>query len=80
LPTQADRGAYRGRIEHAPDAAEGSRISEAHQFFQTKLLGLSQPSADGEEEPLTLAEVESAVVAGLSIVSVTSGEYDNAHR
>ncbi|RKW97927.1 hypothetical protein D9C01_13960, partial [Corynebacterium diphtheriae] len=32
------------------------RISEAHQFFLTKLLGLSQPSADGEEEPLTLAE------------------------
>ena len=80
LPTQADRGAYRGRIEHAPDAAEGSRISEAHQFFRTKLLGLSQPSADGEEEPLTLAEVESAVVAGLSIVSVTTGENDNAHR
>ena len=80
LPTQADRGAYRGRIEHAPDAAEGSRISEAHQFFLTKLLGLSQPSADGEEEPLTLAEVESAVVAGLSIVSVTTGENDNAHR
>ena len=69
LPTQADRGAYRGRIEHAPDAAEGSRISEAHQFFLTKLLGLSHPPADGEEEPLTLAEVESAVVAGLSIVT-----------
>lgn len=27
-----------------------------------------------------MAEVESAVVAGLSIVSVTTGENDNAHR
>lgn len=80
LPTQADRAAYRGRIERAPDAAEGSRISEAHQFFLTKLAGLARSDHDGEAESLSPAEVESAVVAGLSIVSVTTGENDNAHR
>lgn len=82
LPTSADREAYLAVIRRVPSAERQSRVKEAYHRFQTKLVELDVAAAqpDCEGMGLTVKNVESTVLSGLSLVAVTASEEDNAFR
>jgi alkylated DNA nucleotide flippase Atl1 len=74
-PTQADRDAYRACVDAIPQAGGGDPIGAAYRFFSARLVEVGDP-----EDPLDIDQIEDAVISGLSLVSVTAQQGDNAHR
>jgi alkylated DNA nucleotide flippase Atl1 len=75
-PTQADRAAYLACVDSTAHAGGADNLGAAYRFFMAKLASL-----DDQEDPrATIARLETALMSGLSLVSVTAGQGDNAHR
>ncbi|MGW1058254.1 GmrSD restriction endonuclease domain-containing protein [Micromonospora rubida] len=75
VPTQADRDAYRACVDSAPEAGGPDAVGTAYRFFATQLA-----TADDPDDPLDIERLESAVITGLALVSVTAQPGDNVHR
>lgn len=75
LPTQADRDSYRACIEASPKAGAADGIGEVYRYFRGRLADHDDPDDDHDIE-----RVESAVLSGLTLVSVTTSHDDNVHR
>src|SRR3954451_4553256 len=75
LPTQADRHAYRACIDATVHAGGSDPIGVAYRFFAAQLVAADEP-----DDPFDIGRIEDAVIAGLSLVSVTAQRGDNAHR
>lgn len=75
VPTQADRPAYVACLTGAPQKGGADRIGAAYRFFCAQLAG-----ADDPDDPDDIERIESAVISGLALVSVTAQRGDNAHR
>ncbi|BCJ52805.1 hypothetical protein Asp14428_42800 [Actinoplanes sp. NBRC 14428] len=75
LPTKADRAAWIGLIERAPDAGGEDRIGEAYRYFRAALL-----QADDPDDEQDVARMEQAVAGQLSIVEIAAHADDNVHR
>jgi hypothetical protein len=75
MPTQADRDAYRACVDATAHAGGSDPIGVAYRFFASQLL-----VADDPDDPADIGGIEDAVIAGLSLVSVTAQQGDNAHR
>ena len=75
LPTQADRDSYRACIESSPKAGSADGIGEVYRYFRGRLTDHDDPDDDHDIE-----RVESAVLSGLTLVSVTTSHDDNVHR
>ncbi len=75
LPTQADRDAYRACVDATTHAGGSDPIGVAYRFFSARLLEVDDP-----DDPADIERIEDAVIAGLSLVSVTAQQGDNAHR
>jgi alkylated DNA nucleotide flippase Atl1 len=74
-PTQADRDAYRACVDATAHAGGSDPIGAAYRFFSAQLIDLDDP-----DDPADIERIEDAVIAGLSLVSVTAQQGDNAHR
>ncbi|MEV1142740.1 DUF262 domain-containing protein [Micromonospora sp. NPDC049799] len=75
VPTQADRDAYVACLESTPQAGGVDPVGVAYQFFATQLA-----AADDPDDPLDIERIESAVITGLALVSVTAQPGDNVYR
>ena len=75
LPTQADRTAYLACIRRTSQAGGGDPVGVAYRFFRTRLVEVDDP-----DDELDIQRIEEAVIAGLSLVSVTAQAGDNVHR
>ncbi|MGC5629770.1 GmrSD restriction endonuclease domain-containing protein [Georgenia sp. Z1344] len=71
LPTQADRDAYLAVIRAAPSAGGTDHVGAAYRYFRSVLSSVPADQVEG---------IENAVLAGLSLVSVTAQQGDNVHR
>jgi uncharacterized protein with ParB-like and HNH nuclease domain len=67
LPTQADREAYRACVDATPHVGGGDPIGMAYRFFSARLVEVDDP-----DDPADIDRIEDAVIAGLSLVSVTT--------
>ena len=75
VPTQADRAAYTAVIKQLPSSGGTDAIGEAYRFFRARLEKIDDP-----EDPDDIAELQDAVVEGLSLVSISTHPEDNVHR
>jgi alkylated DNA nucleotide flippase Atl1 len=75
VPTQADRDTYRACVDATAQAGGSDPIGAAYRYFSAQLIDLDDP-----EDPADIERIEDAVIAGLSLVSVTAQQGDNAHR
>jgi alkylated DNA nucleotide flippase Atl1 len=75
LPTKADRTAWIGLVERAPDAGGEDRIGEAYRFFRAALVQADDPDDDHD-----VARIEQAIAGRLSIVEIAAHAEDNVHR
>ena len=75
VPTQADRAAYLACLESTPLAGGSDPIGAAYRFFTAQLA-----AADDPDDPFDIERIESAVISGLALVSVTAQAGDNVHR
>ncbi|MEH0934232.1 GmrSD restriction endonuclease domain-containing protein [Micromonospora psammae] len=75
VPTQADRDAYLACLDSAPQAGGADPVGAAYRFFAAQLV-----AADDPDDPLDIERIESAVITGLALVSVTAQPGDNVHR
>jgi alkylated DNA nucleotide flippase Atl1 len=75
LPTQADRDSYRACVDATAHAGGSDPIGAAYRFFSAQLIAIDDP-----DDPADIERIEDAVIAGLSLVSVTAQQGDNAHR
>ena len=75
LPTQADRASYLACIHRSPHAGGADPVGTSYRFFRAQLVDLDDP-----DDELDIARLEDAVIAGLSVVSVTAQAGDNVHR
>lgn len=75
LPTQADRASYLACLDATPLAGGADPVGVAYRFFRTQL-----ESCDDPEDTADIERIESAVISGLALVSVTAQRGDNAHR
>ncbi|MEU4791449.1 DUF262 domain-containing protein [Micromonospora tulbaghiae] len=79
VPTQADRGAYVACVESTPLPKDAVPVTVAYDYFAKQLADL--PNTDGEAEGrLDVEHIESAVITGLALVSVTAQARDNVYR
>ncbi|WP_245675530.1 GmrSD restriction endonuclease domain-containing protein [Micromonospora halophytica] len=76
VPTQADRDAYVACLDSTPQAGGTDPVGVAYQFFADQLAA----AEDDPDDPLDIAGIESAVVTGLALVSVTAQPGDNVYR
>jgi alkylated DNA nucleotide flippase Atl1 len=75
-PTQADRAAYLACVDSTAHAGGADNVGAAYRFFTAKLATLND-----EEGVLEAAiRLESTLMLGLSLVSVTASHDDNAYR
>ncbi|RQW89112.1 GmrSD restriction endonuclease domain-containing protein [Micromonospora globispora] len=75
VPTQADRAAYLACLDSTPQAGGADPVGAAYRFFVAQLA-----AADDPDDPLDIERIESAVISGLALVSVTAQPGDNVHR
>ncbi|MER7333516.1 MULTISPECIES: DUF262 domain-containing protein [unclassified Micromonospora] len=75
VPTQADRTAYLACLDSTPQAGGTDPVGVAYQFFASQLA-----AADDPDDPLDIERIESAVITGLALVSVTAQPGDNVYR
>ncbi|MEU6206184.1 DUF262 domain-containing protein [Micromonospora musae] len=75
VPTQADRAAYLACLDSTPQAGGADPVGEAYRFFTAQLA-----TADDPADPFDIERIESAVISGLALVSVTAQAGDNVHR
>ncbi|MCW2932176.1 MAG: hypothetical protein JWM19_3138 [Actinomycetia bacterium] len=75
-PTQADRAAYLACVDSTAHAGGADNIGAAYRFFTAKLAALD----DQEDTQATITRLETALMSGLSLVSVTASHGDNAYR
>ncbi|MEU8727601.1 GmrSD restriction endonuclease domain-containing protein [Streptomyces antimycoticus] len=75
VPTQADRDAYVACVRSTPSNGPDNAVGRAYRFFANALKTLG----DGEE-PITVEQVESAVITGLALVAITAKPGDNVYR
>ncbi|MDK8811151.1 DUF262 domain-containing protein [Corynebacterium sp. MSK035] len=75
VPTQADRASYAAVIRKLPHLGGTDRIGEAYRFFRTQLEKIDDP-----EDPNDIANIQDAIVEGLSLVSISTHPQDNVHR
>lgn len=75
LPTQADRDAWIGLVEQAPDAGGEDPVGVAYRFFRKELV-----QADDPDDPHDIARIEQAVAGRLSVVEIAAHPEDNVHR
>lgn len=75
LPTQQDREAYRAVMLglHQPD--EASAITQAYRYFMRQLAAADDPS-----DPHDIGHIEKVVGERLSLVTITVGPDESAHR
>jgi uncharacterized protein with ParB-like and HNH nuclease domain/alkylated DNA nucleotide flippase Atl1 len=75
VPTQADRPSFFACITRTGQAGGQDLIGQTYRFFrsQTELPDL-------DDEPLDLARLTAVVVERLTLVDITTGPGDNAHR
>lgn len=83
LPTRADRESYLAVINRSPDAGGEDGIGAAYRHLRAKLveldaLGDGEPDDDGERVPVKA--VETTILNGLALVSVTASGGDNVYR
>ena len=74
-PTQADCESYEACIRRSHGAGGGDSIGSAYRYFKSRIHDFDDP-----DDELDVARLESAVLEGLSIVSVTAQAGDNVHR
>ncbi|SCL50736.1 GmrSD restriction endonuclease domain-containing protein [Micromonospora chersina] len=75
IPTQADRDAYLACLDSTPQAGGADPVGAAYRFFVAQLA-----AADDPDDPLDIERIESAVISGLALVSVTAQPSDNVYR
>lgn len=75
VPTQRDRAAYSACLDSTPQAGGDDPVGAAYRFFTAQLN-----VADDPDDLADIERIEDAVIAGLSVVSVTAQAGDNAHR
>jgi alkylated DNA nucleotide flippase Atl1 len=75
LPTQADRDSYLACLDATPQAGGADLIGAAYRFFRTELAAHDDP-----DDPADIERIETAVISGLALVSVTAQRGDNVHR
>ncbi|MFU8874341.1 GmrSD restriction endonuclease domain-containing protein [Micromonospora sp. SL4-19] len=75
IPTQADRDAYLACLDSTPQAGGADPVGAAYRFFVGELA-----AADDPDDPLDIERIESAVISGLALVSVTAQPGDNVYR
>ena len=75
VPTQANRASYAAVIKNLPHLGGTDRIGEAYRFFRTQLERIDDP-----EDPNDIANIQDAIVEGLSLVSISTHPQDNVHR
>jgi alkylated DNA nucleotide flippase Atl1 len=75
VPTQADRAAYLACLDSTPQAGGSDPVGAAYRFFAARLV-----AADDPDDALDIERIESTVISGLALVSVTAQQGDNAHR
>lgn len=75
MPTQADRASYQACIESSPKAGRSDSIGEAYRYFRGRFA-----EHDDSEDDYDIERLEEAVLAGLTLVSVTTNRDDNVHR
>lgn len=82
LPTRADRESYLDVVRRAPSAGGGDRIGNAYRRLRSKLVELESSAGDSEEERVAASakDIETTVVSGLALVSVTASGNDNVYR
>ncbi len=71
VPTQANVAAYQACVDATPHAGGADGVGAAYRYFAAQFAG--SPDLD-------LAQLEDAVLSGLSVVSVTAQPADNVHR
>ncbi|MFC5941900.1 DUF262 domain-containing protein [Micromonospora harpali] len=75
VPTQADRDAYVACVKSTPQAGGDNAVGRAYRFFAKALDTLG-----AAEEPITVQQIESAVITGLALVAITAKPGDNVYR
>ncbi|WP_406045095.1 DUF262 domain-containing protein [Micromonospora sp. NBC_00898] len=75
VPTQADRDSYLACLDSTPQAGGADPVGAAYRFFVAQLA-----AADDPDDLLDIERIESAVISGLALVSVTAQPGDNVHR
>lgn len=75
LPTQADRDSYLAVIRASPRAGQDDQVGGAYRYFRKQLAETDDP-----DDPHDIADIESAALRGLALVSVTAEAGDNEHR
>ncbi|MEW1959571.1 DUF262 domain-containing protein [Kineococcus sp. NPDC059986] len=80
VPTQDDRASYRACLDATAAAGGTDRVGAAYRFFLTQLTTLATTGDDDQAAPVTVEDVENAVLGGLAVVSVTAQPSDNVHR
>jgi len=71
VPTQANVAAYQACVDATPHAGGADGVGAAYRYFAAQFA--ASPDLD-------LAQLEDAVLSGLSVVSVTAQPTDNVHR
>lgn len=75
IPTQYDRDAYFAVINRDPHSGGDDQVGAAFRFFRSKLEEFGSP-----DDPDEIARVESAILMGLTVVSISTHPEDNVHR
>ncbi|RAV32907.1 GmrSD restriction endonuclease domain-containing protein [Corynebacterium heidelbergense] len=75
VPTQHDRAAYFAVIDREARGGGDDQIGAAYRFFRSRLEELDDPN-----DPDDIAELENAVLVGLTVVSISTHPEDNVHR
>lgn len=75
VPTQRDRDAYFAVINRDAHSGGDDQVGAAFRFFRSKL-----EEFDNSEDPDNIAHLESAILMGLSVVSISTHPEDNVHR
>lgn len=75
VPTQQDRAAYFAVINRDAHSGGDDQVGAAFRFFRSRLEEFDDP-----DDPEDIAHLESAVLMGLTVVSISTHPEDNVHR
>ncbi|GAB2515626.1 6-O-methylguanine DNA methyltransferase, DNA binding domain [Corynebacterium atrinae] len=75
VPTQQDRDAYFAVINRDAHSGGDDQVGAAFRFFRSRLEEFDDP-----DDPEDIAHLETAVLMGLTVVSISTHPEDNVHR
>ncbi|ALN14485.1 DUF262 domain-containing protein [Acidipropionibacterium acidipropionici] len=83
LPTRADRDSYLAVINRSPGAGGEDGIGAAYRRLRGKLAEIEAPDDDASDDvgaSVCVKDIETTVLNGLALVSVTASGNDNVYR